>query len=114
MNEAGSALAAVAWPLAMIVSGFFGAVVVLMLVATRRNPAAMVRLLQIGLEAQSIARLIVLIMSIPLIGVLGVASEINRTAAIAALAGIAGAAFGSAIGVRNRDGPVPPQEGKSE
>jgi ABC-type proline/glycine betaine transport system permease subunit len=73
--------------------------------AGRRDPELASRALQAALVGQTIARLIVLLLSVPLIGVLGMASQIDRTAAIAALAGIAGSAIGSAVGARL---PAPP------
>ena len=85
----------------------FVLVAAMVVLAGRRDPELASRALQAALVGQTIARLIVLLLSVPLIGILGMGQQIDRTAAIAALAGIAGSAIGSAVGARL---PTPPQK----
>lgn len=94
-----SELAAFAWPAAALLALMMGLVAAMIVAAGRRDPEAAARMLQTALIGQTVARLVVLILSVPLIGVLGMASQIDRTAAIAALAGIAGSAIGG-VGAR--------------
>lgn len=93
-------LATYAWPAAGVLMTLLVLVGAMIALAGRRDPALASRAMQTALGAQTVARLITLLLSVPLIGILGMSSELNRTAAIAALAGIAGSAIGSAAAAR--------------
>jgi len=93
-------LAAFAWPAAFVLATVFGLVATLVMLAGKRDPELAARAMQSALIGQTIARVIVLILAVPLIGLLGMGAQVDRTAAIAALAGIAGSAIGSAVGAR--------------
>lgn len=95
-----SSLAAFAWPAALVLIALFVIVAAMIVLAGRRDPELASRALQAALVGQTIARLVVLLMAVPLIGILGMGAQVDRTAAIAALAGIAGSAIGSAVGAR--------------
>lgn len=94
-------LSSYAWPAAGVLATLLVLVAAMIVLAGRRDPELASRAMQTALGAQTIAKLITLVLAIPLIGILGVSSELNRTAAIAALAGIAGSAIGSAAAARS-------------
>jgi len=95
-----TSLAAFAWPAAAVLIALFALVAAMITLAARRDPELASRALQAALVGQTIARMVVLLLAVPLIGILGMGQQIDRTAAIAALAGIAGSAIGSAVGAR--------------
>jgi len=93
-------LAAFVWPAAFVLTALFVLVAAMVTLAARRDPELASRAIQSALIGQTIARVIVLMLAVPLIGILGMGAQVDRTAAIAALAGIAGSAIGSAVGAR--------------